>query len=440
MAYNNLVDISMSNFRHTLIKPNISFVKYLLNKVRDYIRNPNIRWQLIDKFSKIFSTLLFNVFLLKTQGPEFLGAYSYVISFGIILVAIASFGMPNVVLSELSLNKSKSLMVLNTSVCVKFMLAISVFLITIIYLNISDHLLKQYEYIISFTILIQAFDAFEYYLQAHHQLAESLKIKFIVTALFLVIKFLIILIDPNLEYIIICYILESFFTYIFIGFKIQRISYKYVNINYMRKLIKRCLPLALSSFFAIALTRVDQVIIGNYVNLESLGYYNSIISFITILLFIPSVMNNHYFPILGDLISKDYKEYIIALKQCYKRYIITGLVISALPCMYISGIVFILVKVDYLEWIFVGLIYSFTNFFVAIALFQAMRIALECFNYYGLFKTALSFVTVVTLSYIFVVDFGIIGAPLAVLIALMLTEFIFPKLIKHRICNFYSED
>jgi O-antigen/teichoic acid export membrane protein len=416
------------------------YVKFLINRARTYIRNPNIRWQLIDKFSKIFSTLLFNVFLLKTQGPEFLGAYSYVLSLGIILVAIASFGMPNVVLSEFSLNKSKSLMVLSSAVCIKFILAIFVFLVTIFYLNYSDHLLKQYEYIISFTILIQAFDAFEYYLQAHHQLAESLKLRVKVTILFLVFKILIIFIDPNLEYIIVCYVLESFFTYIFVSFKTPRISYKYVNINYMQKLIKRCIPIALSSFFAIALTRVDQLIIGNYVNLEALGYYNSILSFITILLFIPSVMNNHYFPILGDLISKDYKEYMIALKQCYKRYIVAGLIISALPFVYISGIVFILIKVDYLEWICIGLLYSLTNFFVAIALFQAMRIALECFNYYGLFKTALSFVVVVALSYIFVINFGVIGAPVAVLIALILTEFIFPKLIKHRICCFNYED
>jgi O-antigen/teichoic acid export membrane protein len=416
------------------------YVKFLINKARTYIRNPNIRWQLIDKFSKIFSTLLFNVFLLKTQGPEFLGAYSYVLSLGIILVAIASFGMPNVVLSEFSLNKSKSLMVLSSAVCIKFILAIFVFLVTIFYLNYSDHLLNKYVYIISFTIIIQAFDAFEYYLQAHHQLAESLKIRVIVTILFLVVKILIIFIDPNLEYIIACYVLESLFTYIFVSFKTPRISYKYVKISYMRKLIKRCIPIALSSFFAIALTRVDQLIIGNFVNLEALGYYNLILSFITILLFIPSVMNNHYFPILGDLISKDYKEYLIALKQCYKKYIVAGLIISALPFFYIFGIVFIFIKVDYLEWLCIGLLYSLTNFFVSIALFQAMRIALECFNYYGLFKTALSFVVVLALSYIFVINFGVIGAPVAVLIALMLTEFIFPKLIKHRICSFNYED
>ncbi len=384
--------------------------------------------------------LLFNVFLLKTQGPEFLGAYSYVLSLGIILVAIASFGMPNVVLSEFSLNKSKPLMVLSSAVCIKFILAIFVFLVTIFYLNYSDHLLKQYEIIISFTILIQAFDAFEYYLQAHHQLAESLKLRVTVTILFLVIKILIIFIDPKLEYIIVCYVLESFFTYIFVSFKTPGISYKYLNINYMRKLIKRCIPLALSSFFAVALTRVDQLIIGNYVNLEALGYYNLIVSFITILLFIPSVMNNHYFPILGDLISRDYKEYMIALKQCYKRYLLAGLIISALPFVYISGIVFILIKVDYLEWIYIGLLYSLTNFFVAIALFQAMRIALECFNYYGLLKTALSFLVVVALSYIFIINFGVIGVPVAVLIALILSEFILPKLIKHRICSFNYED
>jgi O-antigen/teichoic acid export membrane protein len=415
-------------------------VKFLISKARTYIGNPNIRWQFIDKFSKIFSTLLFNVFLLKTQGPEFLGSYSYVLSAGIILVAIASFGMPNVLLSEFSLNKKKSLMVLSTAVCIKFLIAIFIFLITCIYLNFSDHLLKQYEYIISFTILIQAFDSFEYYLQANHQLAESLKVKVKLTILFLAVKIFIIFIDPNLKYIIFCYVLESFFTYIFLSFKTPRISIKYVNINYMQKLIKRCIPLALSSFFAIALTRVDQLIIGNYINLETLGYYNSILSFITILLFIPSVMNNHYFPILGDLMSSDYKKYMIALKQCYKRYLIAGLITAVVPFMYISGIVFLLVKEDYLEWISVGLLYSLTNFFVAIALFQAMRIAIESFNYYGLFKTALSFLAVVTLTYIFVINFGVVGAPVAVLIALIVTEFIFPKLIKHRICSFHDED
>lgn len=416
------------------------YIKFLKNEVSAYIRNPNIRWQFIDKFLKIFSIPLFNIFLLKTQGPEFLGSYSYVLSVGIILVAIASFGMPNVVLTEFSLNKSKSLMVLSTAVFIKFLLAIFVFLITCIYLYFSNHLLKRYEYIISFTILIQAFDAFEYYLQANHQLAESLKLRVAVTIVFLVMKFLIILIDPNLEYIIFCYVMESFFTYFFVSFKTPGISLKYVNINYMRKLIKRCVPIALSSFFAIALTRVDQLIIGNYINLETLGYYNLILSFITILLFIPSVMNNYYFPILGELLSRDYKEYMIALERCYKRYLIAGLMIAALPFIYISGVVFILIKEDYLEWIAVGLLYSLTNFFVAIALFQAMRIALECFNYYGLFKTALSFVAVVMLSYFFIINFGVVGAPVATLMSLIVSEFIFPKLIKHKICSFQYKD
>ncbi len=266
----------------------------------------------VDRFLRLFSGLLFTIFLSKLLPIDLYGKYSYYLSVLSILSCIASFGLDDAI-KKFYLTDETKVNAVKLCVCIKFLLSILLSSSFIFYCYMTNE--NIWVYLFSFYIF-NSFTSFFFNLSLiSNKIKIVSSISIILNIIFSIFKILSIY-YYNLTTYILFQLIECLFLFLFFV--------KIFNINIFQlvwdkdlllKILSSAWPLFLSSLAIIGYYKIDQIIITYYLGFDSNAIYSLASQFIISAGFIHGILINVAFKKIFELRGDD-----TSLSNVMKKY------------------------------------------------------------------------------------------------------------------------
>lgn len=176
---------------------------------------------------------------------------------------------------------------------------------------ILDKELKYLILIINLILIVEPFSIFYSEIFIRGQFKTIFKIKLIQNLIFFSLKFLVIVNKLNYLYVAVCYLFEYIF---FAGIVIyyykkngNQFSKLVFNFNEIYKLIKKIFLLPVLSLIFLISIRIDVLMIGKLVDIESSGFYSSASRLVIIVLLYSTLLLQFMYPNMTRLKKNNLK-------------------------------------------------------------------------------------------------------------------------------------
>ncbi|MBT3690215.1 flippase [bacterium] len=277
---------------------------------------------------KIISFVYFSYIAVKL-GAGSLGNYTFALFFTTILAVFVDIGISNVLVREVAKFKEKSQKYFSAALAIKIPLAIIIYLLAVILINLlEDNLLvRQLVYIAGIVMVLDSFTLTFYALLRGHQ---NLKIESLGTILFQIILaisgFIIVNITNDLRILILALLTASTFNFIYSGLLIKiKLKLKYFHKS-RKKIIKKILiislPFALAGIFTRVYGYIDTILLKQLIDETAVGYYSLPYKITFSLQFIPMAFVASLYPAFSsyflksnELLSKIFHKSVIYLSM-----------------------------------------------------------------------------------------------------------------------------
>lgn len=270
----------------------------------------NILWAVTGKVVTLLGGLLVGIFVARHLGPEQYGLMSYVMSYVAIFQVLAYFGMDNIEIREESKTPKDKDKIIGTAFALKMIFAV----ITIVLVGITawvfeaDAFTKWMIMLYSISMVANSFGVIRNYFTSLVWNEYIVKTEITRTFIGAGIKVALLVLHAPLLW----FIAATLFDTILIAGG-YLVSYR-SKIDSIRKwkydketakyLIKESLPMLLSGAAVVIYQKIDQVMIGNMLDKQAVGFYSVADKFIEICIFIPTIISQTITPIL----VKSYKQ------------------------------------------------------------------------------------------------------------------------------------
>lgn len=399
------------------ILDNISNRLNLSPTKRKVIRN--IVWAVIGKVVTLLGGLLVGIFVARYLGPEQYGLMSYVLSYIAIFQVLAYFGMDNIEIREESKTPEEKDKIIGTAICLKLIFAVATIGLVALTVCIfeADTFTRWMIMLYSISMIANSFGVIRNYFTSLVWNEYIVKTEITRTFIGAGIKVALLLLHAPLAW----FIAATLFDTILIAGG-YLVSYR-SKIDSIRKwrydktiaiyLIKQSFPLLLSGAAVVVYTKIDQVIIRNLLNTESVGYYSVADRFVEICLFIPTILSQTITPILVQSYSENKSEYDQKSQQFMNIMVWSTLILCVVICLIALPMVRYTFGTQYLLSVPILQIMVFKVVGNALAQSSGAMIIVESKQKYTLFRNIIGCGVCIVLNYLLIPNFGLKGAAYA---------------------------
>lgn len=293
----------------------------------------NVAWAILGKIINMGGALIIGILIARYLGPSAYGLMNYIISYVTIFSILASCGLDDIDIRELSKNPKHFQYILGTSFRIRLLFSLLSFFFIVITLWIFKSDLYTTVMILAYSIILPTtcFNVIRNYFTSILQNEYIVKSEIFRTFIGVILKIILLWFKVPLWF----FILSMAFDYFLItsGYiysyrhKVGKLSEWKFDKKLSIFLLKESLPLLFSGAAVIIYQRVDQIMIKNMLDNESVGYYATAEKFLNIILFLPIVLVQTITPLLVRM-----KENNIAL-YIKKKQQFVGLVVWSSICI-----------------------------------------------------------------------------------------------------------
>ncbi len=392
----------------------------------------NTSWLFAEKILRMIVGLFVGIWIARYLGPEQFGLFSYAQSFVALFAAFATLGLDGIVVRELVKDESRANELIGTAFFLKLVGAVVVLVLLIVAVNFTsnDSFTNTMIFIIASATIFQSFNVIDLYFQS------KVMSKYVVFANMLsllissLVKIYLILIEAPLIWFAWSVFFDSFVLacglFYFYKKHFKKIKLWKFNFQQAKQLLKESYPMMIS-FFAISISlKIDQIIIKELLDTHSVGIYVASLKIIELWYFIPVILTQSFFPSIIET-SKSYI-YQIKIKALSSFLLILSVLIVFLLVSTKDFIIPILFGEKYIESSNILFIHSFAIIFVFFASLRKKLLLVEHKTHFIMYYALVTAIIMIILSYLFIKQFGLIGAPYAYLFTWALTIIIVPIL------------
>lgn len=427
----------------------LSLIDHILNKLTlsetktKVIRN--LLWAVIGKVVTLLGGLLVGIFVARYLGPDQYGLMNYVVSYVALFQVFATFGLDSIEIREEAKCKgtgeygrtpsAEANTILGTAFGLKLIFAAvtMVLVIATAWIFEADAFTKWMITLYSLSMIMQTFSVIRNYFTSIVWNEYIVKTEISRTLIGAGIKVVLLLLHAPLVW----FIAATLFDTVLIagGYllsyrkKIASPRLWMFNKTTAKYLIKEAFPLLLSGAAVVFYQRIDQIMIGNMINKEAVGYYAVANSVISVLGFVPIVLSQTVSPILVQLYTNNRPAY----KQKAQILMNVTIWICILLCIIMCLLAYPLIRftfgLQYLAAVPILQIAVFREIFLAQAQISAILIILENIQKLVVLRNIIGCSICVLLNFLMIPTLGIKGAAIVSVITATCTGFIAHLLI-----------
>ncbi|EPC6194292.1 oligosaccharide flippase family protein [Vibrio cholerae] len=369
-------------------------------------------WVLIEKVTKILTTLAITSILARTVSVEEFGVYSYYLAIFAITTLLVSFGSEQLVIKD----SSKGIeCTLESFFIIRLISSVitCIFLILFLYLFKLDY---YYTLAIALVSICQSFMVMTSYYQgivnykgisilSSFSLLISLLIK-----IFLVAEYQ----ERYLSVVMIFdFLLISFILALFLSKHIKIINNtSSLKLSIVRN-FKRSFPLLISALGIVIYSRIDQFMIYKMLGSEQLALYSSVVRIGDVFAFIPAVAINAFIPYY----EKKKNEGSDVILKFFKYVVIYAIIVIFIINFFSSTIISILYGDKYMSSTDILRFYSLAIFFSYIGAASNVWLIAHELQKYKTYRILGGCIINVFLNFLWIPSYGIQGAVFATIIS-----------------------
>ncbi len=403
----------------------------------------NLTWLSADRIVRLFGAVFVNAWLTRYLGPENNGVLSYALAFVGMFSPLAVLGMDAIVIRDIVRDPSQKDEILGSAFGLRLAgagSAVAFAVIGIFLVRPDDTVTQVLVVISSMGLIFQAFDVIDYWFQS--QVISKYTVYARNTAFFLlsILKILAILFYAEIFVFVILTSVELVvaaaglvFMYRRNGFSVRQWSFKF---DRARSLIINSWPIIISDLAVFAQTRIDQVMIGQFLTNSDVGYYAAAQKISEPLGFLPMIIMSSVYPVIVRTKEWSEEEYFKRLTNLYRLMFIISVSII-LPISLLSGPIIHLLYGEQFEASSTLLAFLiWIRFYTFYGVARSIFISTENLFRHALICSVSGMTVNITANYFLIQQFGMYGSVMAAHLGFITTIFIFDGLFAQTRKNF----
>ena len=384
-----------------------------------YLKNTS--WLLFDRLVRIFGGLFIGIWIARYLGPSDFGVLNYALAYVAFFQVFVSLGLDQIVVREVTKYPKLTNYVLGTAFGLKFfgsILALIGVFISLLFIQ-TDYITKLVIFILTIRIVFQSVDVIDYFFQAkviskYTVIARSSA--FLCSSL---LSIFFILYEYSVIYFALSLLVDLLLSALFLLIVYQKNSYVVKQWKFSKKiainLMKFSWPLALSVFLISIHTRIDQVMIGNMLDVEQVGIYSVAVKLSEAWLFFPAILVSTFMPYFVSLRESDNALYHYRLIQLYSLMFWMSVFVGLVTILFGESIIGFLFGVAYID-AYMALVFNIWNgIFISQAVARGIWMISENLQIYRLYNNIITVVLNITVNLLLIPKYGIAGAAIATL-------------------------
>ncbi|PMO59955.1 hypothetical protein BCT06_13675 [Vibrio breoganii] len=404
----------------------------------------NITWLLFDKLFRITVGMFVFVYMARSLDVEGIGLYSFIISFSVLLNAVANFGLKNQIIKDLVFYKRSVSRIINSAIVFRVSLGFIIYGLVVIYSSLFDSVSEDSYLLLvaSASVILSSSDVIKYLYEAKVRYKIVVLIENFSFILCSFGRFYAIIRGFDVEIFVYIYVLEILLTTITlytIQFKKRILKFTVINKRYIKKLFFNCLPLVVSSISWIAYTRSDQLMLKYISGVESVGLYSVALKLSDAIILIPSILVTTMIPIISKVRPKNKILYENKIKNLYGFTLTISMLLSFIICFMSSTVVNILYGVAFIESATVLNIMVWCSLFYSMATISGRYLVNEGLQKYTMYRHLSALGLNILLNLILIPLYNEVGAAVSSLISLISANYFFDLINrKTRVCFYHK--
>lgn len=297
----------------------------LSNKTTKQTFFKNSFWLLVDQFSNKIIMFFLVIVLARYLGIQAFGEFNFSRTFAELFIVLADFGIAKLTIRELSRTLKNKKGYVSNAIIIKAGLALlstCLVLIIVSFLN-KNAVILQGIILFNFVVIFNAFNEFFFSIyKANEKMELVAKFNFFKTLAIFILVLIAVFLKLSIPFIILGWLIPSFFTTILNYVKIKRKFYEIkldVNKKTSLYIIKESWPLAFGMIFTTIYVKIDTVMLSFIQNDYQVGLYSSAYKIVLALQGILFVIHHSLLPRMSNLYFKnDFKKYKLLISKTIK--------------------------------------------------------------------------------------------------------------------------
>lgn len=390
----------------------------------------NLFWAVTGKVVTLLSGLFVGIIIARHLGPTQYGTMNYVISFVFLFQIFALLGLDNIEIREEARNNEPYNKIIGTA----FGLKLSAALFTIVVTILVSYMLEENIYITKLVALYSCSMVASTLNVTRNYFTSQVKNEYVVkteiagTIIGIVLKIILLVLNMPLSWFITimtfdCFI-QAFGYCLSYELKVGKIKKWTFDFKYSLYLIRESLPLMLTSAAVLVYQRIDQVMIGNIIDKEAVGYFSVASRFVEVLIYVPTMLTQTISPILVSARKKSQEDYKNKCQLFMNISFWFTMIISLLTSVLSYWIIMLTFGESYIYAAAVLQVLSFKAAFVALSSTAGNMIIIEGLQKWVIVRDILGCIVCVVLNYILLPQYGIMAAAIIAILSNIMAGYV----------------
>ena len=383
----------------------------------------NTSWILGERILRMGVSLFVGIYVARYLGPERFGLLSYASSFVGIFVALATFGLDEVVVRELVKTPEQREKILGTSFLLKLvgtLLMWAAILVAIPFTE-NDFQTNILIIIIAFGVLFQAFNVIDLSFQADVKSKYVVHAQFVQLIISSIVKIILVFNEAPLIWFASVFFLDAIvlalglvFTYLHNSNKIFSWKWSYET---SKNLLHDSWPLIFAGIVVSVYMKIDQLMIKEMLGAKEVGLYAAAVKLSEAWYFIPMAIASSLYPAIINARVFQKEVYYQKIQNLFDLMVWIAVSI-ALPTTFLSTLVVeFLYGKEYLGSSSVLIIHIWTGVFVFLGVASSKYLLAENFIKKTFYRTFIGALLNIIMNYYLIRIIGIQGAAISTLVS-----------------------
>lgn len=389
----------------------------------------NSGWLIGDKIVRLGLGLIIGVWIARYLGPEQYGVLASAIAFLAIFQAFAALGLDNVVVRQIAQTPESAHTVLGTALTLRLVAStLSLVLATLVGFIIYKDDLKTLVVLllVASGIIFQSADVIDLWFQSQSKSRRTVIAKAVAYACAATIKVGLIISGAPLWAFAAAQSIE-----LAVSAAALRFSYRYFKVQHpwlwqastAKALVTQSFPFLMSGLSIVVYMKSSQLFISQLLDQRALGLYSIAQVLSELWYFLPMTIATSVAPAIARRKLVSALDYYSAMQKIFGFMWLLSIVLSTLICLNAPWVVALLYGKAYEGAAAVLAVHTFTLIPVSIGVIQSLWLVNENKGRVAIYQALAGAASSLTLNYLLIPKYGILGGALAILSAQIIQAF-----------------
>jgi polysaccharide transporter, PST family len=390
----------------------------------------NTSWLVGDRILRMVAGLFVGVWVARYLGPEQFGLLNYSIAFVALFVPLASLGLEEIVICEITQHPHEKYELIGSAFILKAIGGFLSLLITTLSFFLfrsgsSDWVIVS---ILAGIYVFQAFDVILFWFRSQVQSKYAVLAGFFAFVITTVLKIILVETKANLLAFAWVNLAEALIVTINLIFFYQSNQQSLLNwrpkLSYSIRLLKKSYPMIFAAFSTILYMKIDQVMLGQMLGDKAVGIYSVAVRISEIWYFIPVAIASSVTPNIINVRQESLEHYNQKIQTVFNSVVFLSYLVSIGMSFFAALIISELYGAAYTEATPILMVHIWASVFIALTAIRGVWLIAEDLTILYMQTTALGALTNIILNLILIPHYSGLGAAIATIISYAVASYI----------------